>query len=139
MKIHQSVGELVGNTPLLEIQNIQRKLGLKARVLAKLEYLNPAGSVKDRIAKYIILAAEESGELKPGGTIFEATSGNTGIGLASLGISRGYKVVIFMPDTMSLERRKMLRAFGADLRLTPGADGMKGAIAAAAELQASTL
>jgi len=124
----KSVDELVGNTPLLELTNIERGLGLKARILAKLECFNPAGSAKDRVAKSMIDAAEASGTLKPGGTIIEETSGNTGIGLAAIGCSRGYRVVIVMPDSMSPERIKTMKAYGAEVILTPGALGMQGAL-----------
>ena len=122
------VDELVGNTPLLEAVSIERELGLKSRVLLKLEYLNPTGSVKDRAALAMIDDAERSGRLGEGGTIIEPTSGNTGIGLAAIGTSRGYRVIIVMPDSMSEERRRLMRAYGAELVLTPGAEGMAGAI-----------
>jgi len=135
-KIYKSVTELVGKTPLLELSNIEKENGLKAKILAKLEYFNPAGSVKDRIAKSIIDDAEAKGVLKPGGTIIEPTSGNTGIGLASVAAARGYKLIIVMPDTMSVERRQLIKAYGAELVLTEGAKGMKGAIARAEELNA---
>ena len=134
MTIYKSVSDLIGNTPLVELEKLEKKLGLKARILAKLEAFNPAGSVKDRIAKAIVEDAEETGRLKPGATIYEPTSGNTGIGIAMVGKARGYKVVITMPDTMSVERRNMIRAYGAEIVLTPGKDGMKGAIAKANEL-----
>ncbi|MBQ1960949.1 MAG: cysteine synthase A [Akkermansia sp.] len=137
MNIHSNISELVGNTPLLEPVNYMAKHGLQARILLKLEYLNPAGSVKDRIAKAIIADAEASGRLVPGSTIIEPTSGNTGIGLAAIAASKGYKAILTMPDTMSVERRNMLKAYGAEIVLTPGAQGMKGAIAKAQELQAS--
>ncbi len=134
-KIYASASELIGNTPLVEFGNLEKKLGLKAKIFAKLEYFNPAGSVKDRIAYEIIRDAEERGELKPGGTIIEPTSGNTGIGLASIAVSRGYKVIIVLPETMSVERRNIIKAYGAELVLTEGSKGMKGAIAKANELK----
>jgi cysteine synthase A len=135
MAIYQSIAQLVGGTPLVEPVNYNRKNNLEARVVVKLEYLNPAGSVKDRIAKAMIEEAEASGKLKPGGTIIEPTSGNTGIGLAAIGTAKGYKVIITMPETMSVERRNLMKAYGAELVLTEGAKGMKGAIAKAEELQ----
>ncbi len=138
MSICTNITELIGNTPLLEPVNYCAKHGLKARILLKLEYLNPAGSVKDRIAKAIIEDAEAKGRLTPGSTIIEPTSGNTGIGLAAIAASKGYKAILTMPDTMSVERRNMLTAYGAEIVLTPGALGMKGAIAKAEELQAAT-
>lgn len=134
-KIYRGVDELVGKTPLLEVSNIEKELGLQATVLVKLEYLNPAGSVKDRAAKNMIEDAEEKGLLKPGATIIEPTSGNTGIGLACIAAKRGYKVVLTMPDTMSVERRNILKAYGAEIILTEGAKGMSGAIEKAEELQ----
>ena len=134
--IYTSIDQTIGHTPLLELTNIEKKLGLKARVLVKLEYFNPGGSVKDRVAKAMIDAAEASGELQPGGTIIEPTSGNTGIGLASIAAARGYRIIITMPETMSIERRKLMRGYGAELVLTDGAAGMKGAIAKAEELKA---
>ena len=134
--IYTSIDQTIGHTPLLELTNIEKGLGLKARVLAKLEYFNPGGSVKDRVAKAMIDAAEASGELQPGGTIIEPTSGNTGIGLASIAAARGYRIIITMPETMSIERRKLMRGYGAELVLTDGAAGMKGAIAKAEELKA---
>lgn len=133
-KIYRSAAELIGNTPLVELTNIEKKYGLKAKILAKLEYLNPAGSVKDRIALEMIEEAERSGRLKPGGTILEPTSGNTGIGLAAIAAAKGYKAVIVLPETMSVERRNMIKAYGADLVLTDGSKGMKGAIERAEEL-----
>ena len=132
--IYTSADQLIGKTPLLELTHIEKKLGLKAKVLAKLEYLNPAGSVKDRVAKAMIDDAEEKGLLKEGSVIIEPTSGNTGIGLASVAAVRGYRIIIVMPDTMSVERRQLMKAFGAELVLTEGAKGMKGAIAKADEL-----
>ena len=132
--IYTSADQLIGRTPLMELSQIEKKLGLKARILAKLEYFNPAGSVKDRVAKAMIDDAEEKGLLKPGSVIIEPTSGNTGIGLASVAAARGYRIIIVMPDTMSVERRQLMKAFGAELVLTEGAKGMKGAIAKAEEL-----
>ena len=132
--IYTSADQLIGKTPLLELTNIEKTLGLKARVLAKLEYFNPAGSVKDRVAKKIIDDAEASGRLKPGSVIIEPTSGNTGIGLASVAAARGYRIIIVMPDTMSVERRQIMKAYGAELVLSDGNLGMKGAIAKAEEL-----
>ena len=132
--IYTSADQLIGKTPLLELTNIEKKFGLKAKILAKLEYLNPAGSVKDRIAKAMIDAAEASGQLKPDSVIIEPTSGNTGIGLASVAAARGYRIIIVMPETMSVERRQLMKAYGAELVLTEGAKGMKGAIARADEL-----
>lgn len=137
MKIYESMQELIGNTPLIEVKNIERDNDLKARILVKVEAFNPGGSVKDRIAKAMIEDAEASGRLRPGGTIIEPTSGNTGIGLTWIGKSKGYRVIICMPETMSDERKKILSAMGAELVLTPGKDGMKGAIEKAKELQAS--
>ena len=134
MKIAKDVTELIGNTPLLEIGNIEKELELKAKVLVKLEYLNPAGSVKDRAAKYIISDAEEKGLLKEGSVIIEPTSGNTGIGLASIAAVNGYRLILTMPETMSVERRNILKAYGAEIVLTEGAKGMAGAIAKAEEL-----
>ena len=136
--IYTSADQLIGKTPLLELTHIEKKLGLKAKVLAKLEYLNPAGSVKDRVAKAMIDDAEEKGLLKEGSVIIEPTSGNTGIGLASVAAARGYRIIIVMPDTMSVERRQLMKAFGAELVLTEGAKGMKGAIAKAKELAEAT-
>ena len=132
--IYTSADQLIGRTPLMELSQIEKKLGLKARILAKLEYFNPAGSVKDRVAKAMIDDAEEKGLLKPGSVIIEPTSGNTGIGLASVAAARGYRIIIVMPDAMSVERRQLMKAFGAELVLTEGAKGMKGAIAKAEEL-----
>lgn len=133
-KIYTSVEELIGKTPLMEIRNIEREEGLEARVLVKLEYLNPAGSVKDRIARNMIQDAEEKGFLKPGATIIEPTSGNTGIGLAAIAASKGYRLILTMPETMSVERRNILKAYGAEIVLTEGARGMTGAIEKAEEL-----
>ena len=135
--IYSSMEELIGGTPLLELKKIEKKFNLKARVLAKLEDFNPAGSVKDRIAKEMILDAEEKGILKSGSTIIEPTSGNTGIGLAAVGTARGYKVILVMPETMSVERRMMMKAYGAEIVLSEGSKGMKGAIAKAEELHQS--
>lgn len=135
MNICSSIADLVGHTPLLELSGTERHYGLKARLLAKAEYLNPAGSVKDRVALSIITAAEKDGSLQPGGTIIEPTSGNTGIGLAALAAARGYKAILVMPDTMSVERRNILKAYGAEVELTPGAEGMKACIARAEELR----
>ena len=132
--IYTSADQLIGKTPLLELTHIEKKYGLKAKLLAKLEYFNPAGSVKDRIAKAMIDDAEEKGLLKEGSVIIEPTSGNTGIGLASVAAARGYRIIIVMPDTMSVERRQLMKAYGAELVLTDGAKGMKGAIAKADEL-----
>lgn len=137
-KIAQHLTDLVGNTPLLELNNYSKSKELKAHVIAKLEYFNPAGSVKDRVALAMIEAAEKDGLLKPGATIIEPTSGNTGVGLAFVAAAKGYKLILTMPDTMSLERRNLLKALGAELVLTPGADGMKGAIARAEELKSAT-
>lgn len=137
MNIYTNITELIGNTPLLELTNYERKNGLQATILAKLEYLNPAGSVKDRIAQAMIDAAESSGYLTPDSVIIEPTSGNTGIGLAVVAASRGYKIILTMPETMSVERRNLLKAYGAELVLTDGALGMKGAIAKAEELAAN--
>ena len=135
-RIYTSADQLIGNTPLLELTHIEEAFGLKARILAKLEYLNPAGSVKDRIAKAMIDEAERSGRLKPGSVIIEPTSGNTGIGLASVAAAKGYRIILVMPETMSVERRQLMKAYGAELVLTEGAKGMKGAIAKAEELAA---
>lgn len=134
MKTYQKITDLIGNRPLLELTNLEKKFGLEATLLAKLEYFNPAGSVKDRIAKAMVDDAEAKGLLKPGSVIIEPTSGNTGIGLASVAASRGYRLIITMPETMSVERRNLMKAYGAELVLTEGAKGMKGAIAKAEEL-----
>lgn len=133
--IYQSVTELIGRTPLLEVKNLEKELNLQARVLVKLEYFNPAGSVKDRASLQMITEAEENGTLKPGSAIIEPTSGNTGIGLASIAASRGYRAIFVMPETMSIERRKLLKGYGAEIVLTEGAKGMKGAIEKAKELE----
>ena len=138
MTIYKNVTELIGNTPVVELSKLEKQEGLKAQLLAKVEFFNPAGSVKDRIAKRMIEKAEEQGLLKEGATIIEPTSGNTGIGLASVCASKGYKAIFTMPETMSVERRNLLKAYGAKIVLTPGAQGMKGAIAKAKELQEST-
>ena len=134
MKVYKKITDLIGHTPLLELENIEKEEGLEAKIYAKLEYFNPAGSVKDRIAKAMLEDAEAKGVLKPGSTIIEPTSGNTGIGLASAAAAKGYKLIIAMPETMSVERRKLMKAYGAELVLTEGAKGMKGAIAKAEEL-----
>ncbi len=136
--IYTSADQLIGKTPLLELSHIEKEEGLEVRILGKLEYFNPAGSVKDRIAKAMIDDAEASGKLKPGSVIIEPTSGNTGIGLASVAAARGYRIIIVMPETMSVERRQLMKAYGAELVLTEGAKGMKGAIAKAEELAAET-
>lgn len=133
-KVYSSADQLIGSTPLLELTHIEKELGLKAKILAKLEYFNPAGSVKDRIAKAMIDEAEASGELKEGSVIIEPTSGNTGIGLAAVAAAKGYRIIIVMPETMSVERRQLMKAYGAELVLSDGTKGMKGAIAKADEL-----
>lgn len=133
-KIYTSVDQMIGHTPLLELTHIEEQFGLKSKIYAKVEYLNATGSIKDRIARKMILDAEENGILKKDSAIIEPTSGNTGIGLAAVGTSRGYRVIIVMPDSMSVERRKLMKAYGAELVLSPGKDGMKGAIAKAEEL-----
>ena len=138
MGIYQRITDLIGGTPLLELGNYERKNGLEATLLAKLEYFNPAGSIKDRIARAMLDDAEAKGVLKPGAVIIEPTSGNTGIGLAAVGASRGYRVILTMPETMSVERRNLLKAYGAELVLTDGSKGMKGAIAKAQELAEAT-
>lgn len=137
-RIYKSLTELIGKTPLLELSNYEKEHGLKAKVVGKLEYFNPAGSVKDRIAKAMIDDAEKKGVLKPGAVIIEPTSGNTGIGLASVAAARGYRIILTMPETMSIERRNLLKAYGAELVLTEGSKGMKGAIEKAAELAGET-
>jgi cysteine synthase A len=136
-KVYTSADQLIGKTPLLELSNIEKSEGVDAKILAKLEYFNPAGSVKDRVAKAMIDDAEERGVLKPGSVIIEPTSGNTGIGLASVAAARGYRIIIVMPETMSVERRQLMKAYGAELVLTDGTKGMKGAIAKADELAAT--
>ena len=137
-KIYGSALELIGNTPLVEIKNVEKSEGLEATILAKLEYFNPAGSVKDRVAREIIEDAEKSGKLKTGATIIEPTSGNTGIGLASIAAAKGYRLIIVMPETMSVERRNIIKAYGAEIVLSEGAKGMPGAIAKAEEIQKET-
>lgn len=137
-KIYISADELIGSTPLLELKGVEKALSLKAKIFAKLEYFNPSGSVKDRIAKAMIDDAEKRGVLKPGSVIIEPTSGNTGIGLAAVAAMRGYRIIIVMPETMSVERRQLMKAYGAELVLTPGAKGMKGAIEEAERLAAET-
>ena len=137
-KVYTSADQLVGGTPLLELTNLEKELGLKARILAKLEYLNPAGSVKDRVAKRMIEDAEAHGDLKEGSVIIEPTSGNTGIGLAAIAAAKGYRIIIVMPETMSVERRQLMKAYGAKLVLTDGSKGMTGAIEKANELAKET-
>ncbi len=134
MSVNKGILGLIGGTPLVELENIEKELNLKAKLLVKLEYINPAGSVKDRIAKAMIEDAEDKGQLKPGATIIEPTSGNTGIGLAAIAAAKGYRIILTMPETMSVERRNILKAYGAELVLTEGSKGMKGAIAKAEEL-----
>ena len=136
--IKTSVTELIGHTPMMELTHIEKELGLQAKIIAKLEYFNATGSVKDRIAKKMIADAEEKGILKQGSVIIEPTSGNTGIGLASVGTSKGYRVIIVMPETMSVERRKLMKAYGAELVLSDGSKGMKGAIEKANEIAKET-
>ena len=136
--VYSSIDQLIGRTPLLELSRLQKHFAVKANILAKLEYFNPAGSVKDRIAKSMIDDAESTGRLKPGSTIIEPTSGNTGIGLCSVAAARGYKIIIVMPETMSVERRKLMQAYGAELVLTEGSKGMRGAIEKASEIAANT-
>lgn len=138
MRIYTSAEELIGSTPLLELVHIEKEYHTRAKIFAKLEFFNPTGSAKDRAAKAMLDAAEQSGELKPGGTVIEPTSGNTGIGLAAVAAVRGYRAVIVMPDTMSVERRKLMKAYGAELVLSPGAEGMSGAVKLAEEIRANT-
>lgn len=138
MAVYNNVTELIGKTPILKLNNFAKAEGVDANIFAKLEYFNPAGSVKDRIANAMISDAEAKGELKPGATIIEPTSGNTGIGLASVGTAKGYKVILTMPETMSVERRNLVKAYGAEVVLTEGAKGMKGAIEKANELKDAT-
>ena len=137
MRIYNEISQLIGNTPLLHLRNYEKSISSNAKILAKLEYFNPAGSTKDRVAAKMIADAEECGALKKGATIIEPTSGNTGIGLASIAASKGYKVILTMPDTMSIERRNLLKAYGAEIVLTPGSEGMNGAIKKAIELSDS--
>ena len=137
--VYKTADQLIGKTPLLELTHIEKELNLKARILAKLEYYNPAGSVKDRVAKAMIEEAENSGKLNPDSVIIEPTSGNTGIGLASVAAAKGYRTIIVMPETMSIERRKLMKAYGAELVLTEGAKGMKGAIAKRQENEGKTI
>lgn len=137
-KIYNSISELVGHTPVVELKNIEKKFGLKGKIFAKLEYFNPAGSVKDRVALNMILNAERDGKISKGGVLIEPTSGNTGIGIAAIGVPRGYRVIIVMPETMSVERRKLIKAYGAEIVLSDGSKGMKGAIEKAEELAKET-
>lgn len=137
-KIYNSISELVGHTPIVELKNIEKKFGLKGKIFAKLEYFNPAGSVKDRVALNMILNAERDGKISKGGVLIEPTSGNTGIGIAAIGVPRGYRVIIVMPETMSVERRKLIKAYGAEIVLSDGSKGMKGAIEKAEELAKET-
>lgn len=137
-KIYNSISELVGHTPLVELKNIEKKFGLKGKIFAKPEYFNPAGSVKDRVALNMILNAERDGKISKGGVLIEPTSGNTGIGIAAIGVPRGYRVIIVMPETMSVERRKLIKAYGAEIVLSDGSKGMKGAIEKAEELAKET-
>lgn len=137
-KIYNSISELVGHTPLVELKNIEKKFGLKGKIFAKLEYFNPAGSIKDRVALNMILNAERDGKISKGGVLIEPTSGNTGIGIAAIGVPRGYRVIIVMPETMSIERRKLIKAYGAEIVLSDGSKGMKGAIEKAEELAKET-
>lgn len=137
-KVYNSISELVGHTPLVELKNIEKKFGLKGKIFAKLEYFNPAGSIKDRVALNMILNAERDGKISKGGVLIEPTSGNTGIGIAAIGVPRGYRVIIVMPETMSIERRKLIKAYGAEIVLSDGSKGMKGAIEKAEELARET-
>lgn len=137
-KIYNSISELVGHTPVVELKNIEKKFGLKGKIFAKLEYFNPAGSIKDRVALNMILSAERDGKISKGGVLIEPTSGNTGIGIAAIGVPRGYRVIIVMPETMSVERRKLIKAYGAEIVLSDGSKGMKGAIEKAEELAKET-
>ena len=137
-KIYNSISELVGHTPVVELKNIEKKFGLKGKIFTKLEYFNPAGSVKDRVALNMILNAERDGKISKGGVLIEPTSGNTGIGIAAIGVPRGYRVIIVMPETMSVERRKLIKAYGAEIVLSDGSKGMKGAIEKAEELAKET-
>lgn len=137
-KIYNSISELVGHTPIVELKNIEKKFGLKGKIFAKLEYFNPAGSIKDRVALNMILNAERDGKISKGGVLIEPTSGNTGIGIAAIGVPRGYRVIIVMPETMSVERRKLIKAYGAEIVLSDGSKGMKGAIEKAEELAKET-
>lgn len=137
-KIYNSISELVGHTPVVELKNIEKKFGLKGKIFAKLEYFNPAGSIKDRVALNMILNAERDGKISKGGVLIEPTSGNTGIGIAAIGVPRGYRVIIVMPETMSVERRKLIKAYGAEIVLSNGSKGMKGAIEKAEELAKET-